>query len=457
MITNYMLYYTDPFWLLASVAELTLLALFIRPLERKPLLRCGEIASAFALFALWHGIHLLHFDFVFDFLLNIAAVTAYLAITRKTTNLQPLYIACVFLLCSEIGKIITVDLFMQPLYDVLSPLPAMAVTSIWIALYVAFDAVALFVVSRWTFCEGMGGLSWSQSLFILLPLIPYTYIRTSGYVYDSTNHTLYQDMVLVLILLSICTVAIIVANAHNLSAQIQRNELLRMQALLREQHMQYVAGKSAVDAVNRRYHDLKQYVSKIEALDGGSAATRSDIERFAAAVKQEIEPLSCEMQTGNEVLDILLTEKRRICLKHDIRPAFYVDGSKLGFMNSFDLCAIVGNAVDNAIEATQKLPADEVKDIGLTIAYSNDLAVIQCRNRFVGRIAPSESSMSTTKPDVENHGFGIKSMRLTAESYGGYLSWNATGDEFALTVMIPITREARSADTHIQHDREHPL
>lgn len=439
MITNYMLAYTDPFWIVASAAELALLVAFVRPLGRKRMTSIKAASYGIVLFALWHGVHLLHFDFVFDFILNIAVVTAYLALTRNTRNGQSLYLACVFLLCSEIGKIITVDGIMQPLFGALSPLSAIAITSIWIALYVAFDALALFAISRWVFGEGVGRLSWSQSLFILLPLIPYTYIRTSGYVYDSTNHTLYQDMVLILVLLSVCTIAIIIANAHNLSAQIQRNELLHMQALLREQHMQYLAGKTAVDAVNRRYHDLKQYIGRIEDLGrGGYTPDKHDIEEFALAVKQEIEPLACEMQTGNEVLDILLTEKRRICWDNGIRPAFYVDGSKLGFMNSFDLCAIVGNAVDNAIEASQKLPSNEVKDICLTITYTNDLAVIQCRNRFSGAIDRETASIETTKADTENHGFGIKSMRLTAESYGGYLSWDTADDEFVLTIMIPI-------------------
>lgn len=442
MITSYILDHPHPFWLIVSVAELVLLAVFVRPLDRRQTPIGATVACGIALFAVWHVIHLLRLDFAWDFTLNIAVAAAYLALTRKTKNCQSLYIACVFLLCSEIGKILTVDVVMQPLYKAISPLPETVVSSIWAALYIAFFGLALFIVSRWVFCDGIERISWKQSLFILLPLIPYTLIRTSRYVYDYPDQAVYQDMVVVLILLGVCTIAIIVANAHNLSSQIQRNELLRMQALLREQHMQYLAGKTAVDAVNRRYHDLKQYLVKLDDL-GRSEATpsRQDIEEFAAAVKHEIEPLSCEMQTGSEVLDILLTEKRRICLESGIRPAFYVDGSKLSFMNSFDLCAIVGNAVDNAIEASRKLPEDEVKDIGLSVTYANDLAVIQCRNRTPEAGKRDSGLPGTTKPDSENHGFGIKSMRLTAESYGGYLSWSTADGEFVLTVIIPVAEQ----------------
>ena len=58
------------------------------------------------------------------------------------------------------------------------------------------------------------------------------------------------------------------------------------------------------------------------------------------------------MRTGNGLLDVLLTEKRRQCLAAGMRPTFFVDGSRLGFINDFDLCTLIGNAADNAIEAT---------------------------------------------------------------------------------------------------------
>ena len=61
-------------------------------------------------------------------------------------------------------------------------------------------------------------------------------------------------------------------------------------------------------------------------------------------------------------VDVLLTEKRRQCLGAGIRPTFFVDGSRLGFINDFDLCTLIGNAADNAIEATSQLPLGEARE-----------------------------------------------------------------------------------------------
>ena len=73
-------------------------------------------------------------------------------------------------------------------------------------------------------------------------------------------------MVIVLLLLSVCTMVIVVANAHNLSAQMSTNELLSMQQLLRDQHLHYLTQRSAAEAVNRRYHDLKHVLTQIERI-----------------------------------------------------------------------------------------------------------------------------------------------------------------------------------------------
>ena len=68
-----------------------------------------------------------------------------------------------------------------------------------------------------------------------------------------------------LLLLSVCTMVIVVANAHNLSAQMSTNELLSMQQLLRDQHLHYLTQRSAAEAVNRRYHDLKHVLTRSSA------------------------------------------------------------------------------------------------------------------------------------------------------------------------------------------------
>lgn len=438
MITDLMLNYWEPFWLISTFLEIGLLLTFCRPMEKRVMSPWAHGATVVALVLLWHGNHLLHLDFAFDFLINSILATTYLSISKRAHKGQALYVACVFILCNEIGKIVTVDICMQPFFDRLSLASGWSLALVWIILTTAFTAISLYAVQHWVFGAGMELLSWRQSLCILLPLLPYVYLRNGSYVYDYSNRGLYYDMVVTLILLSLCTVAIIVTNAHNLSVQMNRNEILQMRSLLHDQHLQYITQRSAAEAINRRYHDLKQFAGQLERLASGSAESASDIQAFASSLQKEIAPFDLDVQTGNGVLDILLTKKRRICLEKEIAPTFYVNAARLGFINDFDLCTLVGNAVDNAIEATEKLPADAEREFSLTIACRNNLAIINCRNRFIGPPISSSSLPCTTKPSAHEHGLGLKSIMRVAEQYGGHMSWEAEDDNFTLSIIIPV-------------------
>lgn len=155
-------------------------------------------------------------------------------------------------------------------------------------------------------------------------------------------------------------------------------------------------------------------------------------------MQREIDPYVPDVRTGNDVLDVLLTEKYRQCLESNLRPSFFVDGSRLSFVNDFDLCTLIGNAADNAMEATARLCADEPRDFSLSVTYRADIAVIRCVNRFSGTIDAGAALPRTTKEDDGTHGIGMRSMEKTAEKYGGHLSWSVEGDRFTLVIMLPI-------------------
>ena len=457
MITDCMLHHANFIWIPISLCEFALFLLFVRHLNRTDTHPVAQITRCCAAFAAWLAVHYAHLDFAFDYCLNVAVLAVYLLFDRSTRLQQALYVSCVFVLCTEVGKILCVDFCMQPAYSFFSQLPPWAITVIWATLSQGIALVTMLVVSRWTFSPGTERLTWKQSLAILLPLAPYILVRNSSYMYDTSNYGLYLDTVFVSVLLSVSTIVVIVTNAHNLSSQIERNELLRMQSLLREQHAQYLAHKEATQEIRRQYHDMKHYVAELEAIQESLRSqslcetAREDhcreLDHFTARLKEGLEAYDSTIETGNEILDILLSEKRRDCLHRGIRPAFYADAHDLGFVSSFDLCAIFGNLLDNAIEAVERIlshgPKDHAIDheIGLDIRSSRGLVVIRCTNPFDGKLHRTADSLQSTKENAEDHGVGLKSVRHTVERYGGTLTWNADGALFAVTVIIPIPLE----------------
>lgn len=449
MITDRLLVQTDPVWLPITLAECGLALLFMRPLGVRDLGRGWRVGLGIAALLLWYGVHLLHPGFLLDFVLNVLVMFGYVRSTRRTNNQQALYVACIFVLCTEVGKILCVDFFMQPLSGLFAVQPGLVVTLVWAIVSQLVALGCLLLVSHWVFNGSMDRLSGTQSLFVLLPLVPYAYVRNSAFlytVYDDT--TIYWNMVWLTVLLSVVTLLVIVGNAHNLSQLVEKNEYIRMQSLLKEQHAQYIALKGADETMRRRYHDLKHYLNELEALRSSSGtADAGDLERFATRLRAELAPYEHSIETGNQTLDVLLAEKRAACTRKGIRPVFYADGRDLDFVSSFDLCAIFGNLLDNAIEATEGLDDGGAHEVLMDIRRTRGLVVIQCRNPYQGSLRANEQGgFATTKANAEEHGYGLKSVRATVESYGGSMSVATDNGVFAVTVILPVPAAQPTAE-----------
>ena len=90
MITDRLLTQTDPVWLCITLTEFALALLFVRPLEMRDVGTARQVTLGVGAFLLWYGVHLLHPGFLFDFVLNVLVMFAYVRCTRRTNNQQAL-------------------------------------------------------------------------------------------------------------------------------------------------------------------------------------------------------------------------------------------------------------------------------------------------------------------------------------------------------------------------------
>ena len=129
-------------------------------------------------------------------------------------------------------------------------------------------------------------------------------------------------------------------------------------------------------------------------------------------------------------------EKLSACVKEEITCVPYLDGSLLNFVKPLDLCTLIGNAMDNAIESCRQIPETERRHIRLHTSERGSTVVLSVRNTFL--VAPDlrDGMPTTTKEDVRNHGYGLRNMRYLAEHYGGMLSCRIEGEEFVLRVTL---------------------
>lgn len=222
-----------------------------------------------------------------------------------------------------------------------------------------------------------------------------------------------------------------------------RRELDSMRAVLDMQYAQYRQSKDSIDIINHKYHDLKNQIAVLRR-----ESDPDKREEYLDDIEHGIREYEAQFKTGNPVLDTILTGKGLICARDGIELTCVADGTLLGRVSEMDICAVFGNALDNAIEYERRIADASRRLIHVSVSDANGFTLIRIENHMPSgpgvrgvrpdTVAAGDDGLpATTKADKRYHGFGLKSIRRTAARYGGTLTVDATGGWFTLTVLIP--------------------
>ena len=205
-----------------------------------------------------------------------------------------------------------------------------------------------------------------------------------------------------------------------------RMENTALNLMWQEERKQYELSKKTIDTINIKYHDLKHKLRDMRL-------PAEEVESIQEAVRI----YGSRIRTGNEALDVLLTENSLRCSEAGIRLTYMGNGADLGFMQTMDVYSLFGNAITNAVEAVEKLEDAEKKIIDIVSECRGELVSIHISNYFSGTLQIEDGLPKTSKTGEEGfHGYGMKSMKLIAEKYGGSLHASAEGDLFTLDIYL---------------------
>lgn len=210
-------------------------------------------------------------------------------------------------------------------------------------------------------------------------------------------------------------------------------EISAMDNVLHRQYEQYRQSKENIHLLNRRYHDLKVQIAAIRAeRDPGKQAAALD------EMESGIRMYEAQNKTGNPVLDTLLTAKSLYCQQHEINLTCVADGHLLDFMPTADICTIVGTALDNATESVEAIPDTEKRLIRTAVYAQNGFVMLRFENycETMGELTDD----GAPRPGAHG-GYGIKSIRATAQKYGGTVTVHCDNNWFTLRVLLPQTKK----------------
>ncbi|MCI8666848.1 MAG: GHKL domain-containing protein [Dorea sp.] len=201
----------------------------------------------------------------------------------------------------------------------------------------------------------------------------------------------------------------------------------------RELHMklEYLHDKvGEEERVRSIYHDMKNHLLVLQAQDGHSQEIGESIEKL----KEEIEDYEAYYHTGNDFLDIIIRDKLRKAKEKQIDFQAVIRFEAGSFMEPLDISTIFGNALDNAIEASEKV-SESMRLITAKASRIHDMLVVAVENNMMLDLP---KYAKTSKEDIFLHGFGLSNIRKAAEKYDGQCTTKAKDGKFVLKVMIPI-------------------
>ena len=213
-----------------------------------------------------------------------------------------------------------------------------------------------------------------------------------------------------------------------------KNERELMEQILHKEEAQHKISKENIELINLKCHDIKHQLSAIRSIDN-----MKEQEQNIRNIEEAIRIYDCSVKTGNDALDVVLTEKSLYCEKYHILLNCMIDGQKLQFIESVDVYSLFGNIIDNAIESVYNLTDEDKRVIELTVKCEKGALLVHAENYCEKQLKFENGLPVTTKSDKNYHGFGVKSIKYLSEKYGGTLDMFVENNIFNVNILFPVT------------------
>ena len=182
-------------------------------------------------------------------------------------------------------------------------------------------------------------------------------------------------------------------------------------------------------------HDYRSHIQVMKA--HAAAGDLEAVQAYLDKLDADLTALDPAVRTGNAMVDAILNSKISLARTREISVRADANIPVALRLSELDLCVIIGNLFDNAIEASMALPAPErlirvcmeIKGAQLYIYFTN-LTAAGKRKKVSGRFA-------TTKG--EGHGFGLVRIDNIVERLGGYITRSSEEGAFSTEILIPVS------------------
>lgn len=308
-------------------------------------------------------------------------------------------------------------------------LPDIAAAGIYMGIYLLGFALLSLTIARWMPKDGSYQVGPRQLVSTVLLAVIFECL------YDVMRSGTQQGNLLVFFIVQLYCATVLYLQSTLFRKSKVTKDLERMDWLWRQQQMQYSLAKENIALLNQKCHDLKYQVAAIREMQNSK-----EQEPYLQEMEETVRIYESMVHTGNEVLDVILTEKSLYCQANHIQVHCIVDGSCLTFMDPVDVYTIFGNALDNAIESVAKIEMEEKRSIDVLVHVKQQFAVINIQNPCEHGLVYKDGLPVSTKVRNGHHGFGVRSIQYTVAKYKGKTTLEEENGMVSLRIVIPLEK-----------------
>lgn len=263
--------------------------------------------------------------------------------------------------------------------------------------------------------------------WVLIILMPFLSAIILNQIFPA-NHS--GNNVMIGYIISVCGVLYLNFSVFNYFESYDKQiKLAALEQIIERESENYRAFESSYAEIRNIKHDLKNQVAVLNDLIKNNKYDEAI--QHIHRLYSDVEKATSVCYTGNSAVDSIIN------LKGD-----YARSRKISFMSKikvntieFDtigVCRILGNALDNAIEACERMDTGE-KCVCVAMYQLDNKLIIEIENTS---LPVDVNNLITSKKNKEAHGIGMQSIRQTAESMNGYVSCNYNNGYFSIRIIL---------------------
>lgn len=218
-----------------------------------------------------------------------------------------------------------------------------------------------------------------------------------------------------------------------------------LQQAFKSQEKSVEETKILYQSVRSIRHDLKQHFQvALTMLHSGKINEAVDyMEKYNDTV---LGGISNKVFCDNDVVNYIINSKSKICSDRHIKIYIYI-ANEIPEFSDLDLCVLLGNALDNAIEGVS---GEGNNEIYLELRNVDNFFMISVKNTIINSVLEDNPNLISTKNEKEVHGLGILSMKEVVQKYNGSIEFYESDNKFCCDMLldIPDNMQFKSKNVH---------